>query len=151
LKSRPAIIAVGGALVVVGFAYYCVRRTTDFRQPVRVARTTFQARMLENIFNEISERSGIPISWVDNESAVAESLRSHRVDMWPAAEVRPGLDGEFYVSDQWTSVEMAILSRADVAAYVAGKRVSFNGNSFTAEDIRRTLPGSIPVPVAGPV
>lgn len=138
-----AFVALGAGGIWLSF-----RQTTPNR-PLRLARSAYQAKFTESIFNEIARRRHIPIEWVKTNLDTNEALRNGEVDIWAAGASTPERQKEFYITDMWTHVELSLLAldNKDLPHPVntAGHRVGYNERNLNVNDVLRALPGAVPV------
>ncbi|MBI3759256.1 MAG: transporter substrate-binding domain-containing protein, partial [Deltaproteobacteria bacterium] len=140
---RWILLAVGAVLAAGYFTMQPRFRALD--RPLRVGRDGFRAEMVEAVFNSAAARLGLKLVWVDSKYTTAyESLRSGEVDVWAAAMLRPGR--EFYESEKWAQVEMALLLRRGANIVTVAPAVAYNGSALAADDVVLPLPGAVKHP-----
>jgi len=134
------------AILAVGLAF----RPGEPRKPVRIARSAFQARFTESVFNEIARRRNIPIVWVKTSLDAAEALRQNVVDVWAGTAASTAHQREFHQTEKWTHIEYSLLSIQGKEQHhptdTVGRLVAYNELGIAVSDVKKALPGAIPLP-----
>ena len=142
------VISVLAIAVVLAIGVFF--RPSRTKRPVRLARYGFESRFTESIFNEIAKRRSIPIEWVQTGLTATEALRQGRVDIWAGATASANPQREFYQTEKWTAVELALLSLEGKnqrhPTETSGKLVAYISRSRDAHGVNCALPGAVSVP-----
>ncbi|MEP7364657.1 MAG: response regulator [Acidobacteriota bacterium] len=119
----PLTGVVVTALAVAGWGWYSYAHRTAGR----VFRMGFENSMPEQrvgasgkpegpaveIVQEAARRAGIQLEWVLTVGGPDENLRTGKVDLWPLVTSTPGRKGKFYITRQWRSTRVFVVSRED--------------------------------------